>query len=527
MDIAGLSLTVLDQAFKLAQLLHQIISDERNFGDDANKMRIRMDDEQLRLRALQQLLFNKSHLISHPGGRLFDEFEAEWQFTILEMLRDLRRQLSKYIPVEIEYRLTRPLDVLDPTMPSIDALIHEFEGYNVAERDIQKRTSPFLKWKFALKDKKKAEKIIEEFENWNNRIQRNLELIVLRTKILGNPAGLKTLQHDRDAISLGLSQNAKLQEILRNSDTVRNMQVDQNDIILDKRKVSYLDVAVWKGKSTRTLVEYQKFSPVQGNAAQADVRSINQLAALLNEANRTEFRTFTSGGFFTKSSENEFAICFNIPKDVDAFSLYSLATAYTTRKPALGERFRLCHTLASAISAFHVVGWLHKSFRSDVILFFNAQEPNSARSALSRPFIFGFEYSRPASKISTGFYDDIPERNIYRHPLRQGRPEAPFKRIHDIYALGVVLLEIGLWTPAWKLVGKLSQGGIPEDIARRLSWHADHNLPIQVGDKFRDVTHRCLSGDFDVEKDDENETELQKAFSKHVIEVLGTAVASL
>jgi hypothetical protein len=44
--------------------------------------------------------------------------------------------------------------------------------------------------------------------------------------------------------------------------------------------------------------------------------------------------------------------------------------------------------------------------------------------------------------------DMAPERNIYRHPERQGAPSKSFSKVHDIYALGVVLLEVGLWKPA-------------------------------------------------------------------------------
>jgi hypothetical protein len=35
-------------------------------------------------------------------------------------------------------------------------------------------------------------------------------------------------------------------------------------------------------------------------------------------------------------------------------------------------------------------------------------------------------------------------RDVYRHPERQGRPQKLFKKVHDIYALGVVMLEIGM-----------------------------------------------------------------------------------
>jgi hypothetical protein len=38
------------------------------------------------------------------------------------------------------------------------------------------------------------------------------------------------------------------------------------------------------------------------------------------------------------------------------------------------------------------------------------------------------------------------DRNVYRHPLRQGdRPAEAYRMQHDIYSLGVCLLEIGLW----------------------------------------------------------------------------------
>jgi hypothetical protein len=64
------------------------------------------------------------------------------------------------------------------------------------------------------------------------------------------------------------------------------------------------------------------------------------------------------------------------------------------------------------------------------------------------PFVVGFEFSREESDRSTTEQDDKLERNIYRHPDRQGPPEARFNMLHDIYSLGVVLLEIGLSRPA-------------------------------------------------------------------------------
>lgn len=89
---------------------------------------------------------------------------------------------------------------------------------------------------------------------------------------------------------------------------------------------------------------------------------------------------------------------------------------------------------------------VHKSFRSDNILFFPPSTSalnDSATLNLDCPWILGFESSRPEDDFTDGRADSSPSRNIYRHPDRQMSPQKPFSKIHDIYALGVVLLEIG------------------------------------------------------------------------------------
>ena len=185
MEIAGLGVASLDELFKIVSFLREVLSDALHFGQQANALRIRMDDEQLRLRALQQLLFTNPLKIRQSAKCLFHEFEIEWQFTILEMLRQLRTVLAEYIPIQIEYQLARPQSVLNPTVSDVQALTSEFQkGSKTWESSLQASTSCFFRWKFASADKKRAEKLIKEFTEWNDRIQKNLELVVLRAKVL-------------------------------------------------------------------------------------------------------------------------------------------------------------------------------------------------------------------------------------------------------------------------------------------------------------------------------------------------------
>lgn len=65
------------------------------------------------------------------------------------------------------------------------------------------------------------------------------------------------------------------------------------------------------------------------------------------------------------------------------------------------------------------------------------------------------ENTDATSLVGVGQYWD---RQIYQHPERQGRPgryiEDDYKAKHDLYSLGVTLLELFLWTPFVERVDK-------------------------------------------------------------------------
>jgi hypothetical protein len=115
----------------------------------------------------------------------------------------------------------------------------------------------------------------------------------------------------------------------------------------------------------------------------------------------------------------------------------ALKTAFS-----LPQRFQIAETLAKAVWYLHTVGWLHKSVRSKNVAFFYDQDGRLNPSTLH---VTGFEYSRLDSDHTElkGFDRDF-EKNLYRHPDRQGPPTTRFRKLHDLYAVGLVLLEIGL-----------------------------------------------------------------------------------
>lgn len=168
----------------------------------------------------------------------------------------------------------------------------------------------------------------------------------------------------------------------------------------------------------------------------------------------------------------------------------------------LAQRFYVAKILARSIGAFHCDGWVHKGVRASAVKFFFDKKMNNCD--FTRPFLTEFEYSRPDSGLTaleiTPF--DI-KHDVYRHPLRHGLPTPQrFTRTFDIYSLGVVLLEIGLWQTATEVYGELvnkTGGSIVNgnDIKEFFELKAREVLGHRMGPAYQEAVLTCLTCDLD------------------------------
>ncbi|KAK4188079.1 hypothetical protein QBC35DRAFT_214964 [Podospora australis] len=143
---------------------------------------------------------------------------------------------------------------------------------------------------------------------------------------------------------------------------------------------------------------------------------------------------------------------------------------------------------------------------------------------LSEPWVFGFEFSRPDPFFSDGRPDICLSRDVYRHPERQQRPTYQFSKIHDIYALRVVLLEIGMWQPVLSLEKSgFSRVKDPLAIQKYLIRQVENRLGSRAGEKYKQVVLKCLRGNFGVTNDTKEDLGLQQAFRSQVVDVLQKA----
>ena len=243
---------------------------------------------------------------------------------------------------------------------------------------------------------------------------------------------------------------------------------------------------------------YVEFKPYElSGRRRTDERVVKRVCDLGNllrvpKAWDAGFHTLQLQYIIQQRQPPRFVFVFQLPRDkAEPVTLLQTFQSKQFIRPTLGQKFRIAKELTETLFQFHSVGWLHKSVRSENILFF--REDDSHVSYASQ-YLVGFEFSRDENDRSTTERDDKLERNIYRHPDRQGPPEERFNIIHDIYALGVVLLEIGLWKSA---IGFENFSDLNADkIKDRLEEHARFRLPHYMGTTYTNLVLACLEGSF-------------------------------
>jgi hypothetical protein len=123
---------------------------------------------------------------------------------------------------------------------------------------------------------------------------------------------------------------------------------------------------------------------------------------------------------------------------------------------------------------------------------------------IGTPYLVGFSYARRGTARSTGSSRANWRNEIYRHPERQAAelgidPEVYYKPYHDVYSLGVVLLELGLWERLDATYEAQLKRATADQRRDRLIDLAGRHLPSKVGSIFSKIVRGCLEVDADTD----------------------------
>lgn len=243
-----------------------------------------------------------------------------------------------------------------------------------------------------------------------------------------------------------------------------------------------------------------------------EVRDVRNLARTLREADPQIFGLLQCQGVAKRFAANgklkHFDFAFRIPiglQDEPANLRSLLLVLADGASPTLDDRFLLAKSMARSVAYVHTCNFVHKSIRPDTVIVF----PDS-NSFIGPSFLVGFEKFRPVSGRTHLAGDMLWEKNLYRHPRRQGiKPEEEYTMQHDIYSLGVCLLEIGLWSSFVVPDSGGARVGDELDISDFLSIKdqtrkarqikdymtktATQRLPSLMGKRYTEVVLQCLT----------------------------------
>ncbi|QMW44318.1 hypothetical protein G4B11_007738 [Aspergillus flavus] len=238
---------------------------------------------------------------------------------------------------------------------------------------------------------------------------------------------------------------------------------------------------------------------------------------------------------------SHFQIIFRTPQGIERLQSLRQLLLDSDADISLSRKINISRELAKAVNYVHTFAFVHKNIRPESVLCFEMPQ-----SKYNHAVLVGFDAFRAADAGTLMGGDMTWARNVYRHPNRQGTdPSERYSMRHDIYSLGVCLLEIGLWEsfvkygdtpeapsnspsaphskfgqPYYDFVGWSQRKG-PISSFHDLAWQlkeflieqASTRLAPRMGDKYAQVVVSCLTcldadnesfGELEAEDDDDD-----------------------
>jgi serine/threonine protein kinase len=395
--------------------------------------------------------------------------------------------------------------------------------------------------------------------NWKRITSRLAEMDRLVQQMVVNSSIWETkARHEaRDqliALENNKDGNKPLSEILRDfQDVVMVMRVLMNDetpLYLSGNDFSLLDIdhhipvsgsGTFLGKGRLTSPSPDLPSGVQWylveskpylNTHKEDAReNIRTLARKIHRAqpNRGILKLVGFRDEFN-GQQGAFQLIFTAPFAGEPCSTLSQYLLDHPRKPSLNYRISLCYQLAMAVLQTQTLGLVHKNIRPENMLL--SRGTNSyADTICAEPtpvvYLSGWQYARQVDHGVTNLRNETTlQKKIYQHPERQlPLADKEYSMAHDVYSLGVCMLEILNWeslleaennssvSEAFKEAYRALENGtdsleqdrytkFPDCIKRTLVYLNDTRTSVAAGTKICRLVRRfltCLD-----EKDDDN-----------------------
>lgn len=391
-----------------------------------------------------------------------------------------------------------------------------------------KKTS--VKW--ATFERRKLERTLKDVRRWTSKLKEIPKFFgedLLKHVLPSQSNQSEVIVATKDQQALEMIPHGRLRSLASKT------TADDTDYIITQRKLPpylskgaeklsitcLIDTTTNKPEKTPCLIEFKERclapTPSDSNAPPSqDESQIRHLASILACATQFSLPILPFKGYIRNPLPDNmanYAFVYDFPATTSQSELVNLRELLSSDDPTaklpLAQRFQIAKDVATAVGTLHADGWVHKSLRSENIVLFTSSNSDTT-AEYSQPYLVGFDYSRQENAATDRTWDEDHERNLYRHPDRQGPPLVGFTRNHDLYALGLVLLEIGMWRPLleiWegarerksRVSGKMPQVN-RRLTARYLKEAAGENMAHTMGEAYKKAVISCLEVKTDDQK---------------------------
>lgn len=271
------------------------------------------------------------------------------------------------------------------------------------------------------------------------------------------------------------------------------------------------------------------------------VKDARELAHRFRESDPLTFGIMRCKGIVRLANDKNLGFIFRVP---DGFNkVHSLRHLLQSYGPldSISTRLEVARQLVTAVYYVHLYEFVHKNICPETALCLEKSDDEESSPLVC---LVGFQVIRNVDgKTNTAKIGD--KHKLYCHPSRQGVKSVDYMMQHDIYSLGVCLLEIGLWESLLvcnkdgsvklsKLLtddeGDSQQATGPRVIKDQLVALSRGRLRTRMGPKYSKVVEICLTcldpnntefGDPREFQDDDG-VEVGDRYVKKVIDIIST-----
>lgn len=361
--------------------------------------------------------------------------------------------------------------------------------------------------------------IFVKIEEWNDRYMKRAIVFLFfgqaSSQLANSSDEIERIIRSSKVLEKVQRLRTAVQTAFSSPDPPGRLLLDSTEIPDVRTKLPDSDLLLGTKGTETSLVEYRIYpEDTDRSVIQSTRKTTQSIASLLRKADSETMGILSCRGFFWDSLQYRVELHFPFPTGgfENPRSLLELLNdsadnPVNGRHHSLNDRLNLAKRIATGIFYVHSGDFVHKNIRSSNIIIFKptrdlpAQEKRYRQypRVIGQPFLVGYDGVRKFDAASLLQRVEDWQKNLYLSPARHRlQPGDEFTPKHDVYSLGVVLLEIALWRTftSRRGLGKVLWDGdrlkAPETIRSELLNLARRNVPQVMGRAYTETVIACL-----------------------------------